>query len=67
VVYSWTLEIFFLTRFLVGLPALVFPFGNSREDGFPIGLQLIAQYGDDEFLFDFAEVFEENVRKGTKK
>jgi len=53
--------------FCVGLPALVFPFGNSREDGFPIGLQLISQYGDEEFLFDFAEVFEENVKKGTKK
>lgn len=52
---------------LVGLPALVFPYGNSREDGFPIGLQLISQFGDEEYLFDFAELFEEEVKKADKR
>lgn len=52
---------------LAGLPALVFPFGSSREDGFPIGLQLVGQYGDDEFLLDAATVFERGVKGGTWK
>ncbi|KAI9022503.1 glutamyl-tRNA amidotransferase [Hyaloraphidium curvatum] len=47
---------------LAGLPALVFPFGSSREDGFPIGLQLLSQYGDEEYLFDVASVFHDAVK-----
>ncbi|OAD75797.1 hypothetical protein PHYBLDRAFT_110164 [Phycomyces blakesleeanus NRRL 1555(-)] len=39
---------------LAGLPAITVPFGKSAVDGYPIGLQLMAQYGHDGFLLSIA-------------
>ncbi|KAI9005482.1 amidase signature enzyme [Phycomyces nitens] len=39
---------------LAGLPAITVPFGESAADGYPIGLQLMAQYGHDRFLISIA-------------
>ncbi|KAJ2367322.1 Trimeric GatFAB AmidoTransferase(AdT) complex subunit [Coemansia sp. RSA 2607] len=38
---------------LAGIPAVSVPFGSDR--GMPLGLQLMAQYGDDDLLLDMAE------------
>ncbi|CAG8568159.1 2619_t:CDS:10 [Ambispora gerdemannii] len=40
------------------IPSMSIPFGISSNDGFPIGLQLIAQYGNEETLFQVAKVIE---------
>ncbi|KAI8344199.1 amidase signature enzyme [Chlamydoabsidia padenii] len=37
---------------LAGLPAITLPSGRSLTNGYPIGLQLICQYGYDRFLLD---------------
>ncbi|KAI7868464.1 amidase signature domain-containing protein [Spinellus fusiger] len=39
---------------LSGLPAITVPFGTSAVDGYPIGLQLMAQYGYDQLLLSIA-------------
>ncbi|CAO3643005.1 unnamed protein product [Cunninghamella blakesleeana] len=39
---------------LSGLPAISIPFSQSKSDGYPIGLQLIGQYGYDRFLLKIA-------------
>ena len=39
---------------LAGIPAIVVPFGKGSSDGLPIGLQLLAQKGDDELLFNIS-------------
>ncbi|KAF9116802.1 Trimeric GatFAB AmidoTransferase(AdT) complex subunit [Mortierella sp. AM989] len=36
---------------LAGLPAMSVPFGKGKDDGFPVGLQVISQYGDEETVF----------------
>ncbi|KAG0208811.1 Trimeric GatFAB AmidoTransferase(AdT) complex subunit [Mortierella sp. GBA30] len=47
---------------LAGLPAMSVPFGKCAMDGFPVGLQVISQYGDEETVFDVARVLEEKGR-----
>ncbi|KAI9490033.1 amidase signature domain-containing protein [Zychaea mexicana] len=39
---------------LAGIPAISVPFGQS--EGFPVGLQLLSQYGYDQFLLKMAEI-----------
>ncbi|GBB98326.1 hypothetical protein RclHR1_00320021 [Rhizophagus clarus] len=48
---------------LAGIPAISIPFGVSSIDGFPIGLQLIAQYGDDDTLLGVAKVLEKGANE----
>ncbi|RUP46351.1 amidase signature domain-containing protein [Jimgerdemannia flammicorona] len=43
---------------LAGIPAIVVPFGASPLDGYPIGLQLMAQYGDERTLLRVAATLE---------
>ncbi|KAF9927972.1 Glu-AdT subunit A [Mortierella alpina] len=47
---------------LAGLPAMSVPFGKCAKDGFPVGLQVMSQYGDEEMVFDVARVLEEKGR-----
>ncbi|KAF9202831.1 Trimeric GatFAB AmidoTransferase(AdT) complex subunit [Haplosporangium sp. Z 27] len=44
---------------LAGLPAMSVPFGKGMSDGFPVGLQVISQYGDEEMVFKVGRVLEE--------
>ncbi|KAF9428552.1 Trimeric GatFAB AmidoTransferase(AdT) complex subunit [Podila epigama] len=48
---------------LAGLPAMSVPFGTCAEDGFPVGLQVMAQYGDEASVFRVARVLEEQGKK----
>ncbi|KAF9297909.1 Trimeric GatFAB AmidoTransferase(AdT) complex subunit [Mortierella antarctica] len=43
---------------LAGLPAMSVPFGICSEDGFPVGLQVMGQYGDEDMVFKVARVIE---------
>jgi len=43
---------------LAGIPAMCVPFGNCTNDGFPVGLQVMAQYGDEEMVFRVGRVLE---------
>ncbi|KAL1918333.1 uncharacterized protein VTP21DRAFT_2993 [Calcarisporiella thermophila] len=43
---------------LAGIPAMSVPFGKSPEDGLPVGLQLLAQYGQEPTLFHVAKVLQ---------
>ncbi|KAF7727404.1 Trimeric GatFAB AmidoTransferase(AdT) complex subunit [Apophysomyces ossiformis] len=45
---------------LSGIPAVSIPFGKSRENGYPIGLQLLGPYGHDRFLLRIADVLARN-------
>ncbi|KAF9951284.1 Trimeric GatFAB AmidoTransferase(AdT) complex subunit [Modicella reniformis] len=47
---------------LAGLPAMSVPFGTCSNDGFPVGLQVMSQYGDEEMVFRVARVLEENMQ-----
>jgi aspartyl-tRNA(Asn)/glutamyl-tRNA(Gln) amidotransferase subunit A len=51
-------DVFTVPASLAGVPAMCVPFGMSTEDGFPLGLQLIAQYGDEERLFVVGKALE---------
>ncbi|KAI1317117.1 Trimeric GatFAB AmidoTransferase(AdT) complex subunit [Mortierella claussenii] len=48
---------------LAGLPAMSVPFGKCAEDGFPMGLQVISQYGDEEMVFKVGKILEEKGQK----
>lgn len=42
---------------LAGIPAITVPFGSPKKgNGFPIGLQLLGQYGYDKTLLRIAEI-----------
>lgn len=43
---------------LAGLPAMSVPFGICSKDGFPVGLQVMGQYGDEDMVFKVARVIE---------
>ncbi|KAF9348064.1 Trimeric GatFAB AmidoTransferase(AdT) complex subunit [Mortierella sp. AD094] len=43
---------------LAGLPAMSVPFGKGLDDEFPVGLQVISQYGDEEMVFKVGRVLE---------
>lgn len=47
---------------LAGVPAISVPFGVSPEDGLPVGLQLMAQYGDERTLLRVAAALEQGER-----
>ncbi|WP_270180508.1 amidase [Alkalihalobacillus sp. CinArs1] len=42
-----------------GLPSLVVPIGTSKEEGLPIGVQLVSRNGNEEALFQMGEKLEE--------
>ncbi|KAI8372888.1 amidase signature enzyme [Radiomyces spectabilis] len=44
---------------LAGLPAIAIPFAKSSDSGYPIGLQLLSQYGHDRSLLRIARVLSE--------
>lgn len=52
-------DIFTVTANLTGLPAISIPCGFSKEEGkdLPIGLQLMARYGDEMTLFEAGKEF----------
>lgn len=52
-------DIFTIPASLAGLPAMSVPFGTCSEDGFPVGLQVMSQYGDEEMVFRVGRVLEE--------
>ncbi|CAB4399198.1 unnamed protein product [Rhizophagus irregularis] len=56
-------DVFVVPASLAGIPAISIPFGISSIDGFPIGLQLIAQYGDDDTLLGVAKVLEKGANQ----
>jgi aspartyl-tRNA(Asn)/glutamyl-tRNA(Gln) amidotransferase subunit A len=48
---------------LAGIPAITLPFKqpqSSKKDEFPIGLQLLGQYGYDKFVLRIAEIMTKN-------
>ncbi|KAK3828953.1 MAG: amidase signature domain-containing protein [Benniella sp.] len=52
-------DIFTIPASLAGLPAMSVPFGRCPEDGFPVGLQVMSQYGDEEMVFRVGRILEE--------
>ncbi|ORX53114.1 amidase signature enzyme [Hesseltinella vesiculosa] len=54
VVDAYVNDVMTVPASLAGLPALAFPAGCSEENGFPIGLQLIGQYGFDRLVLHLA-------------
>ncbi|PVV04227.1 hypothetical protein BB560_001273 [Smittium megazygosporum] len=46
---------------LAGLPTVCIPVGVSGQDGLPIGLQLVGQYGDDEMVLRVANILEKKL------
>lgn len=40
---------------LAGLPALSVPAGESEEDGMPVGVQVVGQWGNDELVLRLGE------------
>ncbi|CAG8591673.1 11180_t:CDS:10 [Diversispora eburnea] len=50
-------DIFTIPANLVGIPAISIPFGKLHD--YPIGLQLMSQYGDDLTLFKVAKILEQ--------
>ncbi|KTW30804.1 aspartyl/glutamyl-tRNA(Asn/Gln) amidotransferase, A subunit [Pneumocystis carinii B80] len=50
-------DFFTISANLSGIPAISIPFSYD-QNGLPIGIQLMAQYGCDDLLLDVAEVFE---------
>ncbi|KAF9911387.1 Trimeric GatFAB AmidoTransferase(AdT) complex subunit [Linnemannia zychae] len=52
-------DIFTIPASLAGIPSMSVPFGTSTKDGFPMGLQVMSQYGDEEMVFKVARVIEE--------
>ncbi|CAG8488280.1 9348_t:CDS:10 [Acaulospora morrowiae] len=51
-------DVFTVPANLSGIPAISVPFGISLTNGYPIGLQLMAQYGDETTLFKVAKILE---------
>ncbi|KAF9119261.1 Glu-AdT subunit A [Mortierella sp. 14UC] len=52
-------DIFTIPASLAGIPSMSVPFGTCTKDGFPMGLQVMSQYGDEEMVFKVARVIEE--------
>jgi len=53
-----------LTYFVfIGIPSISVPFGVSSVDGYPIGLQLMTQYGDEDTLLGIAKVLEKGANQ----
>ncbi|KAI7818571.1 amidase signature domain-containing protein [Gamsiella multidivaricata] len=48
---------------LAGLPAMSVPFATYGDDGFPVGLQVMSQYGDEEMVFKVARIIEKKGRE----
>ncbi|EMR11312.1 hypothetical protein PNEG_00341 [Pneumocystis murina B123] len=51
-------DFFTISANLSGIPAISIPFSYD-QDGLPIGIQLMAQYGCDNLLLDVAEILEQ--------
>ncbi|CAG8574616.1 5787_t:CDS:2, partial [Scutellospora calospora] len=59
-VNAYVNDVFTIPANLAGIPAISVPFGISPMDGYPIGLQLMTQYGDEHTLFYISKVLENN-------
>ncbi|KDE06878.1 hypothetical protein MVLG_02766 [Microbotryum lychnidis-dioicae p1A1 Lamole] len=46
---------------LAGLPAISVPFGRSQEDGWPVGVQLAGQWGEDGLVLVVAKLLQEEA------
>lgn len=55
VVEAYVNDVMTVPASLAGLPAITLPFGRSPTNGYPIGLQLVSQYGYDKFLLDISD------------
>ncbi|KAI8084774.1 glutamyl-tRNA amidotransferase A subunit, partial [Halteromyces radiatus] len=55
VVEAYVNDVMTVPASLGGLPAITLPLGQSSKNGYPIGLQLIGQYGYDRFLLDISD------------
>ncbi|PVZ99355.1 hypothetical protein BB558_004628 [Smittium angustum] len=51
---------------LAGVPTICVPVGISAKDGFPIGLQLAGQYGDDELVLEVANLLQKKLFDASK-
>lgn len=51
-------DVFTVPASLAGLPAMSVPVRDGGEHGAAVGIQVIAQYGHDELVFDVAEMIE---------
>ncbi|KAG0319998.1 Trimeric GatFAB AmidoTransferase(AdT) complex subunit [Linnemannia gamsii] len=60
-------DIFTIPASLAGIPSMSVPFGTCTKDGFPMGLQIMSQYGDEEMVFKVAKVIEEKGRGMSNK
>ncbi|RIA96316.1 amidase signature enzyme [Glomus cerebriforme] len=60
-VNTYVNDVLVMPASLAGIPAISIPFGVSSIDGYPIGLQLIAQYGDENTLLGVAKVLEKGA------
>ncbi|KAI8361643.1 amidase signature enzyme [Mortierella sp. GBAus27b] len=58
-------DIFTIPASLAGLPAMSVPFGTCSNDGFPVGLQVMGQYGDEEMVFKVGRVLEEKGHRNA--
>lgn len=56
-------DIFTIPASLAGIPSMSVPFGTCTKDGFPMGLQVMSQYGDEEMVFKVARVIEEKGKE----
>ncbi|KAF9093307.1 Trimeric GatFAB AmidoTransferase(AdT) complex subunit [Mortierella sp. AD031] len=59
-------DIFTIPASLAGIPSMSVPFGTCTKDGFPLGLQVMSQYGDEEMVFKIARVIEEKGKGMVK-
>lgn len=54
---SYMQDILNVPASLAGLPALSLPAGRA-EDGWPVGVQIVGQWGEDEVVLKVAKVLE---------
>ncbi|OMH79099.1 Glutamyl-tRNA(Gln) amidotransferase subunit A, mitochondrial [Zancudomyces culisetae] len=54
ILHSYVNDVMTVPSSLAGLPSISIPVGISKTDGFPIGLQLISQFGNDDSVLDVA-------------
>ncbi|KAI8070498.1 amidase signature domain-containing protein [Gongronella butleri] len=55
VVDEYVTDVMTVPASLAGVPAVAFPAGTSAQNGFPIGLQMIAPYGFDKLLLHLVD------------
>jgi aspartyl-tRNA(Asn)/glutamyl-tRNA(Gln) amidotransferase subunit A len=59
----YTQDLLSLPASLAGLPALSLPAGRCVEDGWPVGMTLVGQWGGDEAVLRVAEAVEGAMKR----